>query len=290
MRSSRTPHHLANEVRLKRTQHSGSFLLLEGPDDSRFYRRFIQPEQCHIIIAFNKDNLISAISLLDVAGFHGVLGVVDADFDVLELRGLPSVNIVRGECHDVEAMLVRSPALDAVLHEFASPEKLESFEGRFGGPLRSWLVETARCLGYLRWYSLTTGLNLCFDGLRFSRFIDARTLRLDRAALLAEIKNRSQNPALSDDELIAGGWPIDRNDDPWQVCCGHDMVELLCLALRRAIGTRHGLTTDDVARSLRLAYSPEDFSRSELRAAICQWEVNNGFQILKPIPAGTAGS
>jgi hypothetical protein len=202
---------------------------------------------------------------------------------------LPSVNIIRGECHDVESMLIRSPALDAVLHEFASPEKLARFEGRFAGPIRRWLVETARCLGYLRWTSLTTGLDLCFDGLRFARFIDIETLMLDRAALLTEVKNRSGNWAISDAQLVQAGWPRDREDDPWQVCCGHDMVELLALALRRAIGSRQRLTAEEVARALRLAYSQQDFARSEVRGSIAGWEANNGFQVLARIPAGAEG-
>ncbi len=279
MRSAHNPHTLANEVRLKRTQFAGTFLLVEGPDDSRFYRRFTDPKHCHISVGFNKEDVISAIGLLDAAGAYGVLGVVDSDFDALDGKVLPSANLIRGDCHDIEALLVRSPALETVLHEFASPEKLARFEAKYKGPLRKWLIEKARCLGYMRWNSLRTGLKLRFEGLHFSHFVNPLTLELDAAALRTEMKNNSQDWSISDKVLKAAGWPADRGEDPWQLCCGHDLVELLTLALRRAIGSRQGLTRDGVSSALRLAYSREHFVRSALRAHVGRWEAGSGFRV-----------
>jgi hypothetical protein len=278
MRSYRTLHDVANECRLKRTQHHGSFLLVEGPDDSRFYKRFIDNHVCHVVVASNKENVVGAISLLDDEGFTGAIGAIDSDFDALEGKLLPSTNLVRPSGHDLETMLVESPALEAVLHEYSSPEKLEEFEGR-GSPVREWLVSTALWIGYLRWHSLQSGLNLSFDGLRHSRFLDGRTLELDPEALVTELKNRSQAPAIPADQLCEAGCPMGRAEDPWHVCCGHDMVELLTFALRRCIGSQL-LALEDVGRSLRLAYGAADFARSTLRAAMSEWEDHSGFRVL----------
>ena len=281
MKSFQTPHTIANEVRMKRALRDGPFLIVEGADDSRFYRRFVAPNLHPLIPAFDKDNVIGAVTLLDGTNFVGVLGIVDADFDVLMGKVLPSTNITRGDdSHDLETMLVRSPALDAVLHEFASHEKLQSFEARLRAPFRSWLVEVAQCLGYIRWYSVTNGINLCFDGLRFSRFVDLRTLKIDRNAMFAEIRNRSKNWAITDAELIQAGWPQNRKDDAWHVCCGHDMVDLLAIALRSAIGSQQQLNAEQLARSLRLAYSSGEFANSTLCSAISGWERSTGLLIL----------
>jgi hypothetical protein len=95
-----------------------------------------------------------------------------------------------------------------------------------------------------------------------------------------EIKKNSQDWSISEAELKAAGWPTDRGEDPWQLCCGHDFVELLTLALRRAIGSAKGLTTDGVGCALRLAYSSQEFNRSELSARIRSWEAENGFRVL----------
>src|SRR5260370_1220949 len=114
MLSSLKPHHIANEIRLKRTQHLGSFLLVEGSDDSRFLKRFVDSRQCQVVVAHGKDTLIRAIGILENQNVGGVLGVIDADFDRLEGTAPSSTNIVSAECHDIEAMLIRSPAFDAI--------------------------------------------------------------------------------------------------------------------------------------------------------------------------------
>jgi Protein of unknown function (DUF4435) len=279
MKSQRTPHQLANEIRLLRTQHSGSFLLVEGPDDGRLYRRFIDQQKCHLVVGFNKTNVVSAVGLLDTANCPGVLGLVDSDFDVLDGTTAPSPNIVSGDTHDLETTLIRSPALETVLEEFASPEKLRAFEGRYGGTLRDWLIASARPLGYLRWHSLKNGLGFRFEGLHFSRFVNIHNLNLNPSALCSQIKNQSQLHALSNEDLLAAGWPSERKDDPWQICCGHDLVELLALSLRRCVGSKT-LTTDEVSRSLRLAFSAQHFALTALYTAIKQWQHNTTFAIL----------
>ncbi len=280
--SLRTPHTIANEVRMKGSLSGKAFLVVEGSDDSRFYRRFIAPDHCSLIPGFNKENVMGAVIVLDGTNFGRVLGVVDSDFDALMGGALPSVNIVRGDdSHDLETMLLRSSALDAVLHEFASPDKLASFEIRAHSLFRDWLLNAVQHLGYLRWYSETNGINLCFEGLKFSHFFDLRTLELDRNAMFAAIKNQSRNWTITDDELTEAGWPQNRNDDLWHVCCGHDMVDLLAIALRRAIGSQQQLDAEQISRALRLAYSGGDFANSVLCARIRNWEVLRGFRILR---------
>jgi hypothetical protein len=267
---------------MKRSQHDGPFLVVEGADDTRFYRRFVDSRYCQLVPAFSKDNVIGAISELDRGNFAGVLGIIDSDFDILMGKALLSANVVRGDdCHDVESMLIRSEALDAVLHEFASPDKLRSFEAEFAGPFRSWLILIAQNLGYLRWHSLANGINLCFDGLRFSDFIDVHSLALDRTALFKAIRNQSRNWTITDAELTQAGWPQNRNDDTWQVCCGHDMVDLLAIALRRAIGSQQQLNSERLRTSLRLAFSVADFANSRICASIRNWERSNKIQILR---------
>jgi hypothetical protein len=53
---------------------------------------------------------------------------VDADFDRIEGRTPPSANLVFTDLHDLECMLIRSTAFDALLSEFGSSEKLQRFD------------------------------------------------------------------------------------------------------------------------------------------------------------------
>jgi len=208
-----------------------------------------------------------------------VLGLVDADFDVLDGTPSSSANIVSDDSHDLETMLIRSSALDTVIEEFASPGKLRGFEQRYGGTLRDWLLASARPLGYLRWHSLKNGLGLRFEGLHFHRFININNLEMSRTALCTQIKNQSQLQALPDQELLVAGWPSERNDDPWQLCCGHDLVELLVISLRRCVGSV-SVAAGEASRSLRLAFSPHHFAQTGLSGAIKQWEQRSNFKIL----------
>lgn len=280
MKRSQTPDVIANEVRLKRTQHPGSFLLLEGPDDSRLFRRFINAAHCKLVVAFNKQNVISAIELLDRSGFSGALGLVDSDFDVLNGTRLASPNTISGDCHDIEMMIARSPALEILLHELGSPEKIGNFERCFGGNVREWLISASLPLAYLRWHSQQSSIGLSFEDLRFTRFTNLRTLSIDRQALVREVRNHSQSWATSEEELLEAMSPPGRRDDPWHLCCGHDMIEFLTLALRRAIGSQQNLTAEHVSSSLRLAYTAHDFASSRLSDAIRSWEATSGFVVL----------
>jgi len=274
------PFQLANEVRLKRTQFSGAFILVEGPTDSRFYRRFIDSDRCRLVVCFEKRLALEALEVLQSDGLPGVLGLVDSDFDILDGRA-SSANVVNCDCHDLDGMLIRSPALETVLHEHASLKKWSRFEGTFGGTVRDWLLATARCLGYLRWSSIRRNWNLTFEGLHFGRFIDATDLSLDPAALCREVRNNSQAHHLDEKELSEAGWPGDQGHDPWQLCCGPDMVELLTIGLRRGIGTCQGLTSELTARALRLAFSQSDFESSQLHSGLRSWEGNTGYRVLR---------
>ena len=45
-----TAHTIASEVRMRRTQHNGTFLLVEGPSDKRVFRNLTLPNACRIVI------------------------------------------------------------------------------------------------------------------------------------------------------------------------------------------------------------------------------------------------
>ena len=61
---------------------------------------------------------------------------MDADFDLLDEIPVSSLNVMRGDCHDLEALLVRSPALDRVLREFGSAGKMQRFVSKAGRDIR----------------------------------------------------------------------------------------------------------------------------------------------------------
>jgi Protein of unknown function (DUF4435) len=222
----------------------------------------------------SKLRIIAVLNILERSDFHGVLAIVDADFDHLEGVSQSSPNLLRTETHDLEMMLLNSPALDKVMAEFGSEEKL----AKLNRDVRTVLLKAGMSIGYLRWISQREALHLSFEGIVFSRFIDEQTLQIDEINLLQEVKNKSQAFALKNEDLQQQ-LTNQRNDnhDPWQICCGHDLVEVLSLGLRKAMGSAKAsdVESNSLERSLRLAYEETFFCKTQIYGSVRLWERNN---------------
>ncbi len=142
---------------------------------------------CKIVVAQGKQNVCEVIRILDDDNFPGALGLIDADFDRIEGSQSTGPNILMPEYHDLETMLMCSPALDRVLVEFGSQDKLENF----GENVLETLIDRALPVGYLRLHSLRIGLDLTFHGLNYSAWIDRASFRGSTARLIDEVKDRS---------------------------------------------------------------------------------------------------
>ena len=184
---------IANTIRMLRTQHSGSFLIAEGDTDSRVWKNLVDSTKCCVENAYNKDKAVEVLNILEKDNFAGVLAVVDADFYILEETVLLSPNLLLTDTHDLETMLLKSPALEKVLREHGSTEKIERFPH-----IRQTLLQSAKILGYLRWASLKFKYGLKFQDLAFNKFVDDRTLILNESKLIQTVKNHSQKPGLDE--------------------------------------------------------------------------------------------
>lgn len=279
------PERLANKIRLLRSQFAGAVLIVEGDTDARVYKRYLIENLCHIEVAHNKDAAMRGLAMLEQDHFIGVLAIVDADFQRLEGSASSSSNFFLTDTHDLETMMLRSPALDKILAELGSEQKIATFVGKAKKSLHEILLAAGTLIGYLRWLSLRQNLALRFEDLVFSKFVDDQHLTTDMSKLIQTVKNKSQQSQLDRVEvqrqLVA---MQDDGHDPWQICCGHDLLEILSVALRKAIGGAFdaGETkADALARSLRLAYETPFFQTTELYAALKQWEaVHPSFRFL----------
>lgn len=275
----------ANAIRLKRSSFSGTFLLVEGRSDKIFYERFIDKAGCEVVTVSGKPSsklrVIEVLRILENSSFQGVLAIVDADFARLETSSHHSPNLLRTDTHDLETMLLNSFALDKVIAEFGSEEKII----RFGRDVRTALLEAGTSVGYLLWISQRDELNLTFDGITFRKFIDEQTLQIDEFRLIQEVKNKSQAFSLESEDLQQRlTSQKSSSHDPWQVCCGHDLVEILSLGLRKAIGSSKASDVEPISLecNLRLAYEETYFRKTQIYLGIRTWESNNQpFKVLR---------
>lgn len=280
MREFITPDRVANKIRLMRTQFQGSFLIVEGDTDARFYKNLVNKEKCCVASANGKKNVIQVLRILESDKFLGVLAIIDADFDRLE-NNLPTQNnILITDNHDLEIMLLQSPALEKVLGEFGSEDKIQ----KLNQDIRSILLTGGVYIGYLRWISLKESLNLRFEELSFSKFIDKKTLILNQVKLIVTVKNNSQKPQINEQDIETKMQSLkSQNHDPWCVCCGHDLIEILSIGLCQLLGTNKtkNVEAEQIEKSLRLAYESSYFRNTKLYSLIQQWEsLNTPFVIL----------
>jgi len=266
---------------MKRSLFVGAFLVVEGIGDKRVYGLVVDHEACLIEIAHGRENVLGAVRILNQAG---VVAIIDSDASRIVGETLPEDNVLRTDAHDLECMILNSPAFDRVLEEFGSDDRVSAFAD--DSPLVArQLAINAALLGCLRLISIQDDLSLKFEGLKYSRFVESNRLTIDVVKMVREVINNSHKHALVQTQLVEQINDEGRKGhDCWQISCGHDIAELLSVAFRKTFSGRSGggVTAEILERSLRLAYEAAHLKETMLYQAMVTWEQTNPtFPILK---------
>ena len=137
-------------------------------------------------------------------------------------------------------------------------------------------------LGRLRWLGARLGWSVAFDKLGPARWIRESDWVADEAGLMQAAA--TVGVPVTGDELrrLLDGLP---SADPWRICRGHDLVEILVLGLRRALGSAKPseVGAERLASLLRQAYESAELERSALGRGIRHWESRNRpYRVLPP--------
>ncbi|WP_069997340.1 DUF4435 domain-containing protein [Cellulosilyticum sp. I15G10I2] len=258
---------------------SKGFILVEGITDYRLYSKFVDENMCELIIADSKSNVTQCIEICNREKAQGIIGIVDADFWRLEKEFPKYENLFLTDFHDLECMLINSPAYENILAEYANRNKYLRFEERKKKSLKHILLESGAKIGYLRWYSLQNNLGLKFSNLDFDKFVNAQELEIDMRKLIDSvlIHSKKQNglntqKILKDIENL-----ITKQNSLWEVCCGHDLIELLTVGLVAVFGEYNAknLFPGNLEGSFRLAYQYNYFMKTKLYQCITKWQEAN---------------
>ena len=273
------PSVIANQIRLQRSQYTGPFIVVEGRDDRLFLKQFIKTQSKKIVVAETKVHVCETVRILYENNFGGVVGLVDADFDHLVNSPDRNQNIIVTNLHDLECIQLQSSGLESIVSEYGSQDKVDKFDG----DLRDTLLRAASPIGHLRLYCHRNNLSLRFNGLNYSDFIGRFSLETDRNKLIDAVKKRSNRLDLSNASLADAIRDMESlRYDLWQICTGEDLLGVLSIALRYTIGSNDAKNVgrDRLRGALRLAYSKEEFHRSDIKNALQEWErLNEGFEI-----------
>jgi len=265
---------VASEIAMSRLNWTGSFLVVEGPSDSKFWRPR-KSEFCEIVIAMGRHQVLGSVQLACDSGMRGVLGIVDDDFDTLLGEPHQVRNVVSTEPRDLEGTLLRSRALDRVVGELGDETKLKAFLAR-EGLLRDALLSRAGLFGRLRWLAFTQPKPLDLKPLKPSRFVDLSNWTYDTQAILAEAVRlglATDVPSLS--ATLATLPP----KDPWHTCRGHDLIEILAHGFRCVIGSTQ-VDADEICSLLRAGMDDTEFRTGRLWADLSRWEQDNASYLI----------
>lgn len=281
-----SPSSIANSIRMKRSQYRGTFLLVEGFTDYKVYNRIIREEQCYIQVCFSKQTALEVLEILTKDNFQGVLAILDTDYWAFEqYTHVSNAKYYLTDDHDLECMILNSPALNKVLTEYGSKDKLQAIEQLRGMKIKDILICCALPIGYLRWLSLKYKYHLKFEELKFSQFIE-NDLNISIEKLVTTVLDKSNRFDLkSNIKNIENDINklLNNHKMEYYICCGHDICEILSYALKQIIGT-HGsskINTNLIETSLRLAYEKEYFLNTHLYLSLCRWEdENNEYKVV----------
>ncbi len=268
---------------------------VESAKDENFYRRFFEPVRFFVLDGW--EGVVALMELAEKDVIKGVLGIIDADFRHVMNESAP-INVFLTDHHDLELMQLHSPAFETILSQHAEygipgeeeMGRLDAFEKKNNEPFLQSLLKSARPLGVLRFLNHRDTLNLTFkiqkkQGGEFSHlnhddFIDPLTLKCDRKAMFKAVENKSSRLGFfGNHPNVVQNFEKEMliDHDVWEICNGHDVLNILGLALREAIG-RNKSKPHNYAQSLEelltVAYHFEDFKKTQLYKNLLAWETS----------------
>jgi len=278
MRFTKTPGELVAEVSMERADSfDGCLLVVESLDDKKFWVPFVDSHTCRILLSYGKSCALAAVELLERTGrLRRVLAVVDDDLDLLFGRRSFSDAVVYTDAHDIEAVLIRSDATTRVVPEYADAQALAELQMALGVPIVRALVARALLLGRVRMRAQRDAWAVSFDGVTCFRLVSLATWEFDETALIGFV--RDQAPEL-DANVLVEVMHREEDCDPWYVCHGQDLLQLLCVLLTGRLRAKHvGPAT--LQSALRLAFTEDDLRATEMYTNIRLWEARSSISIL----------
>ncbi|MCP4107590.1 MAG: DUF4435 domain-containing protein [Desulfobacteraceae bacterium] len=278
-----TPARIANAIMQDKT-YKGCYLIVEGNNDYLCYKKFINTGQCIIKIAYGNPNVIEVVSVLESRNYLHMSGIIDADLRRLTNNLPVSNNILLTDSHDLETMLIQSPAFEHVIESYCSKGKYEAFLENKGDKLRNLFLQIAKPIAYFRWVVEIHNYQLRFKPhnpngkqLQYVKFIEKNDITfLGYDKLITVVKNYSGNLTIQNEDILLEIKQKENEDthDLWQLCNGHDFTNIIAVALLKALASSNAKAVDyrDIERNLVLAYDSSYFKKTLLYSSIRVWE------------------
>ena len=216
---------------------------------------------------------------------HGVIALLDRDYDHHLDRQIDHPNVVYTDETDFEITIIKSGAFEEFLHEFLDfGDRDRILEDLHCESIAEYLLNIAGVVGILRFLNSRHTWNIRCRDIDISQIYDSTTKKIDPEKLVQhaidvseevraafEAISSEMNKALACIENIA------------DYATGHDTTRLLAHLLSSRVWLDVELTVDplQVEQGLRLSFSTEYFRATKIYTAFRKWEaVNQPFSLL----------
>ena len=277
-----TAEEIASEIHMRCVDTQGPFILVEGASDVLFLSCHMNLPVEDILPTFGWERLVDAMLILQGDGLVNILGIIDLDYrGIIASRELPP-DVVTTDSHDIETMMFGSRAFGKVLTQKSSMRKVRLYSSGSEG-VKSKVLELGRRIGSLRFYSQFIGGLCSLEDLDIGKFVSKRTLIYSDSQCISHIRGiHPRNRCIPNDVLdkaLAETSNVPQFRDPYRLCCGHDLMEILAIGLRSVWGSHSSgdISRDSIEESFRLAYSKEMFCVTNLFRQISDWFCGRGY-------------
>jgi hypothetical protein len=270
---TRTASDVVAEILMTRTAFVGPIVLVEGSTDSRFLKRHLLPI-VQLTICGGKQTALIAVSRIVSLSVNGCLAVLDRDFD--DHKGIIlEPNIVYTDTHDTETLLL-SFRLETLLNELGDERKLAAFRNSHGD-LTNSVLERAAIFGRLRYVNeVQPAFHIGMDQFTPWRYMDHATWLVKEPELVGDFAGLCGYTH----EQIRALLKVLAHLKTWKDVQGHDAIKIISIGLRQVLGNGNPVGEHQLATSLRLAFTEEDFKRTQLYVDIKGWEEKSSLTVL----------
>lgn len=263
---------IANDIRLQLAVFKGAIVVVEGATDRAFFANFLSGKRSRFKVGEGKRRVVRILEHLK--GVARVFGIVDADYWPITGEKPALGNLFVTDTTDVESLIIKSDAFRKTLNNYCDAETLEKFVEGCGLPdpaaIRDILARGAAKIGFLRLMNEREKKSIDFKALRFEQFVKEDTFELDESALCDEFAaQNSEFPNLLRSWIARADKKI---DDPWLFACGHDIVAMLVVGLKKSpLGYKPHYSEAEIEAGLRQAFERTHFEKTELCKSIEIW-------------------
>lgn len=257
-------------------------VLVEGIDDVKVYEKFFNKGKVQVHHTSGCYRLVELIGELNGKNLEGnLIGIKDADFDVLNHKSYPFPNLFITDKHDLETMMISGGALEDVVKYFVRYDDMRKDGAEIDvDTLLNEAIMKLRPLSYVRWYNNVLDCKLNFGTLRLSTMLN-QSASLDYDCCLAFLGTLNPCSSSMPNSAQLETFESEHSElvDSYHLVRGHDLCEMISLLL-----TQHSyyykkakVSAKKIEDSLGLAYGGDRFRRTLLYASITSWFDKYGY-------------